>query len=453
MNNLTSTQRKYVYMAGIIVLMGLVILLGQPASSDPGSGGKVSRLRETYNLGEATLGNVDPASSTMNLVLLGFRGIAASILWNECEDARMHKDWTLLQRTADSIALLQPHFKAVWQYQAWNLGFNVSAECDAVEDRYYWVKQGAKYLQRGTERNTKVPELFFECGRFYGQKIGRADEKEEYRKFFVEDPDKTRWKGKADTDVNPDNKDNFLVARDWYILANKTLEIPDVEQHKMDLPLFWAYPYHSLMDYATAREDDGNFDEDAKRAWATAREEWTEIFGRRVFTAAGNGTHFTLEGTEDELKSIAEQNGEDLKQAKFWQERYRAEVNYNFWKLKCKAEQEQGMLNARRDFYEGKKAFKERGNFEEAGKLLERGLASLQAEVDKKEFGRFEDGKSRLLYSDGDLAELAIKSILIFERVRDGLPENFPMKELWTDPFFETKRTELRERFNRWAGS
>ena len=198
MNALTSGQRKLVYGLGIIVLMGCVILLGQPSDGKLGSGGLVSDLREEYSLGEATLGNVDPASSTMNLVLLGFRGIAASILWSDAEHYRMTKNWSQLQQSADSITLLQPHFKKVWEYQAWNLGFNVSSECDAVEDRYYWVKQGAKYLQRGTRRNTQFPELYFECGRFFGQKIGRADEKEQFRKFFVHDPDESRWKGKGD---------------------------------------------------------------------------------------------------------------------------------------------------------------------------------------------------------------------------------------------------------------
>ncbi len=453
MNNLTSGQRKLVYGLGIIVLMGCVIWLGQPSDGTLGSGGKVSDLREDLSLGEATLGNVDPASSTMNLVLLGFRGIAASILWSDAEHYRATKNWSQLQQSADSITLLQPHFKKVWEYQAWNLGFNVSAECDAVEDRYYWVKQGAKYLKRGTQRNTQFPELFFECGRFFGQKIGRADEKEQFRKFFVNDPDQSRWKGKGDGDVNPDNIDNYLVARGWYSQANVNLEKDELDQHKMDLPLFWAYPYHSLMDYAAAREDDGNFDADAKAAWAKAYQEWTDIYGRKVFAAAGNGTNFTLEGSVDDLQQLAEKDGQDLKSKLNWQDRYRSTINYNYWKDRCRAEQEQDMLNARRDFYDGKRAFKDKGDLEESGMLLERGAQSLQKVVDV--FGRNSAGKSNLLYSDQELAEDAIKSLLILERVREGLPEgDYPLKELWTDPeeYIVSKKAELREKFNRWAG-
>ena len=451
MNNLTSGQRKLVYGLGIIVLMGFVILLGQPSDGATGSGGLVSDLREEYVLGEATLGNVDPASSTMNLVLLGFRGIAASILWSDAEHYRMTKNWSQLQQSADSITLLKPHFKKVWEYQAWNLGFNVSAECDAVEDRFFWVKQGAKYLQRGTRRNTRFPELLFECGRFYGQKIGRADEKEQFRKFFVNDPDKSRWKEKGDADINPDNKDNYLVARDWYLRANESLESGELEQHKMDLALFLAYPYHSLMDYAAAREDDGNFDADALAAWEKAYKEWTGEYGRKEFAAAGNGTNITLEGSLADLTKMAEKDGQDVKAKLQWQDRYRGTSNYNYWKDRCRAEQKQEMLDTRRDFYAGKKAFKDEGDLEKAGDLLERGAKSLQTVMDG--FGRDSEGKSLLLYSDEQVAEDALKALMILERVRDGLPMgDFHLKELWDDPHYAPKKEEIREKFNRWAG-
>jgi hypothetical protein len=452
MNTLTSGQRKLVYGLGILILMGFIIGLGQPSDGSPGSGGKVSRLREEHSLGEATLGNVDPASSTMNLVLLGFRGIAASILWSDAEHYRMTKNWSQLQQSADSITLLQPHFKKVWEYQAWNLGFNVSAECDAVQDRYFWVKQGAKYLQRGTSRNKQFPELYFECGRFLGQKIGRADEKEQFRLFFRRDPDESRWKGKGDGDINPGDKDNFLVARDWYLLANQSIEQDDRDQHKMDLALFLAYPYHSLMDYADAREDDGLFDSLAKDAWADAFQQWTGVYGRKVVAVAGNGTLITLEGSAADLEKMGQKDGQTLKDKLYWQNRYRGTTNYTYWKDRCRAEQEQNMLDARRDFHDGKIAFKVDYEPDKAGKLIERGAKSLQIVVDQ--FGMNDEGKSILLQSDEQLAEDALKALLILERVREGLPEgDYPLKGLWTDDYFAAKKDSLREVFIRWAGA
>ena len=159
MNRLTSRQRQLVYLAGILVLMAPIIVLGMPTSGSGGPLGVISQKRLDYELGEPSLGNVDPASATMNLVLLGMRGIAANILWMEADHLKETKNWSQLESTVESIILLQPHFQSVWKFQAWNLGYNVSAECDAVPDRYFYVKKGMKFLRRGIERNQKVPEL------------------------------------------------------------------------------------------------------------------------------------------------------------------------------------------------------------------------------------------------------------------------------------------------------
>src|SRR5690606_3815701 len=104
-------------------------------------------------------------------------------------ELRSQKNWSELERTAESIVLLQPHYWNVWDAQAWNLAYNVSAEFDDVRDRFFWVKQGAKFLQRGIDRNQKVPEMWHYLGEFVGRKIGYSDERDMFRKFFVNDPD------------------------------------------------------------------------------------------------------------------------------------------------------------------------------------------------------------------------------------------------------------------------
>ena len=86
MNSFTSRQRKLAYAIGIILLLGPIVYLGFPVQQSATAGaassglGKLGRLRQDYDLGEATLGEVDPSSSVMNLVLLGLRGPAASLL-------------------------------------------------------------------------------------------------------------------------------------------------------------------------------------------------------------------------------------------------------------------------------------------------------------------------------------------------------------------------------------
>ena len=61
MNNLTSHQRKMVYLVGMGLLFIPVITLGFPAAHSKGqSGGALAQMRQAQDLGESTLGDVDP---------------------------------------------------------------------------------------------------------------------------------------------------------------------------------------------------------------------------------------------------------------------------------------------------------------------------------------------------------------------------------------------------------
>ena len=93
MNNLTSRQRKLVYAGCIVLLLIPIVYLGAPTSEDvlPGtkaavSGGLLAQMRVEHDLGESTLGEIDPSSAAMNLVLLGLRGPAAGILHLQAMD-------------------------------------------------------------------------------------------------------------------------------------------------------------------------------------------------------------------------------------------------------------------------------------------------------------------------------------------------------------------------------
>src|ERR1700722_11353984 len=187
MNRLSSRQRKLVYLGGILILLIPIIYLGRPGAGEE-TGGKLAQLRTKYDLGENQLGKVDPTSAAMNLVLLGFRGIAADLLWSQADENEQTKNWAELKANVDAIIMLQPHFVRVWQFQGWNLAYNVSAAWDLVPDRYYWVKEGAKFLKRGRDINAKIAQMPYEEGRILGTKIGRSDEWKFFRAYFTKDP-------------------------------------------------------------------------------------------------------------------------------------------------------------------------------------------------------------------------------------------------------------------------
>ena len=289
MNGLTSRQRKLVYAGGILLLLIPIVFLGAPTSEDviPGSkaavsGGVLAQMRVQYDLGESTLGEIDPSSAAMNLVLLGLRGPAAGVLHLKALDYQSKKDWAKLKTTVDSIIKLQPHYEEIWKFQGWNLAFNVSREWDQVGDRFYWVKEGIKFLQLGTDRNQTATILFYNVGDFMGRKFGNSDEKKFFRKFFIDDPDDERFgENSSDPEINPEGKDNYLVAYDWFINSNEKDRVYRIKG--MTHVFARQGPSRALLEYASAIQNDGKFGEENRIAWQKAYTEWTEEYGTDEF--------------------------------------------------------------------------------------------------------------------------------------------------------------------------
>ena len=149
MNNNSSLNRKIIYLVLMAVALVPLYLLSAPSFlSEEGKspGGVLTRLRAPeseggYGLAQSSLGEIDPASESMKLATLGMRGVAANLLWERANTYKKKEEWDNLRATLNQIAKLQPNFISVWQFQAWNLSYNVSVEFDNYEHRYHWVKK------------------------------------------------------------------------------------------------------------------------------------------------------------------------------------------------------------------------------------------------------------------------------------------------------------------------
>ena len=420
MNKLSSKHRKLAYVIAIIVLLIPVIWLGMPSTGEEGSGGELAQLRVQYELGESTLGDVDPSSASMNFVLLGLRGIATNLLWMDAKDYQERKEWAKLRSTVDSIILLQPHYMKVWDFQGWNLAYNVSAEWDAVEDRYFWVKEGIKFLNEGVTRNERFPELDWKIGNLHGQKVGRSDEWKQFRRFYKVDPNTDRYDGGPDPEINPERLDNYQVAKQKYLIANEK-ELKH-KQHLQMRMLFRAAPWHAQFDYANAMQREGKFGKERTDAWAQGFKEWTTIFGREEFITPKGAV--VLEWTDDDIENLAKRDNVSVSDKKHWTDRYQSTANYRFWRTRALSESEQQTIDAHRAIYDGEVAFTE-GKFDKAQAELEKGM-SLYASV---------LNKYPSLMAEDLAIEEGLKAVLLWRDIHDlkGIPapESFPLKPLW----------------------
>lgn len=450
MNKLSSRERKIAYFVGILVLLIPIVVLGMP-SGGTSNGGVLARMRTEKDLGEASLGRVDPTSATMNLLLLGLRGVAVNLLRMDLDYYKDHKEWAKMRATTESVIMLQPHYIEVWRFLSWNLAFNVSAEWDAVPDRYFWVKEGGKFSQRGTQRNQDVPELFWDTGRNWGQKIGRSDEARYFRKYFVSDPNTEQFKGQADPEINPSQKDNYLVAKDWFTTANQKEE--NRVQHIMMRALFRSYPARSTLDYADALQRDAKYiskenkDEEAaeieekfnlaRTVFAQAFQEWTQDFGKMEFQTSQ--CLVKMEADEDDVKALAKASNVTEDVIQHWIDHYQKVSNYRYWRERARAEAETDMAKSHRLLYAGERATKA-GELERGRKLLEEGM-ELYAGV----LAKFTELSSEeLTVEEGMWAALVWHKTL--DLLQKPVPENYPLKKLWDDN--QAMLPQLQDRYN-----
>lgn len=434
MNRLSSRNRKIVYLTGIIVLLVPIIVLGMPASEREGSGGYLARVRHEYDLGETSLGEVDPSSATMNLVLLGLRGVATNLLWMQLQEEKETKQWFQMKATTESITQLQPHFLKVWQYHGWNLAYNVSAEWDQVEDRYFWVKEGTRFTMQGSRRNERFPELYWDVGNMLGKKIGRSDEWKFFREFFKSDPNTERYGGGPDPELArfgaTEFEDNYLAAKFWFHIANDREEAPQ-PQHIMMRMVFRQYPARSQMDYADALQREGLFGERTAQAWEEAYRDWTELyqngdpgFGQEIFYTPKGGIR--LEATDADIRELAEKDNVSVKDKRHWVSRYQDIVSYRYWRVRADAESRGDTEAAHREIYEGQKLFRE-GALLESKDMLEAGMEKFVKLLKDYPTLRSDDG----FIEEGLMAVLYWRHIHTLLEI--PMPEQFPLDDLWVD--------------------
>lgn len=445
MSTVNSRQRKIWYGVGILLLLGPVVYLGFPARqtagavADSGGLGVLSQKRQQYDLGEATLGKVDPSSSAMNLLLLGLRGPAATVLQLKAIDYQERKQWAKLRATVDSIIMLQPHYVQIWKFQGWNLAYNVSREWDKVDDRFYWVKEGIKFLILGTNRNQTVPILFHDVGEFVQSKMGVSDEKKFFREFFVRDPDPrfktTSGEPGPDRTINPDGKDSYLVAYDWFVRANEKDDNDGVIGVKGKTHVFFRQgPARALLYFAKTRAEKGLFDEHIP-AWDRAYKSWMDDYGKMDFLGLDD-KKYRLNCTEDELKALAEENGVTLQeQRRIWAQNLDM-TNFRQWRDIADLERTPEMLAARRSSFEGKKAYNEGRNSDTMlpDKTVQISDSQKSLEAAMTQWAKLAE-KYPNMFIDGDNVEDCLLLVQYYRVVCQlngrNMPDSYPLKDIW----------------------
>ncbi|MCA9190377.1 MAG: hypothetical protein KDB03_01390 [Planctomycetales bacterium] len=317
--NVVVLRRRLFYISAMVLLLIPLYFLGNPSvrnqdGSVKSPGGTLAQLRTNYNLGQGDLGEIDPASESMRLATLGLRGVASTILWQKAEYYKREQFWDRFSATLNQIAILQPHFVKVWDFQSHNLAYNVSAEFDDYRQRYQWVKRGMDYLIKGGKYNKKRTELPFYLGWMFGNKLGVADEKKQFRELYRNDNnfhnevlDKSGLDLAQPDGLGPDRKpDNWLSGRLWYERAYTMVDAGS--KPAKSTMMFYREGPQWLMKHAEGIQSEGWLDEAARYAWRVAGRGWNDFGQIQILTSFGDQIRLKeLQTANEEYKAAKEE--------------------------------------------------------------------------------------------------------------------------------------------------
>lgn len=116
-----------------------------------------------------------PAMVLTTIMLGGFRGLLADILWLRASNLQEDGQYVELIQLSDWITRLDPRNVEVWQFHAWNLAYNISVMMTDPEDRWRWVQSGIRLLRdEGLLYNPGAAGICQTIGWLYQHKIGAA---------------------------------------------------------------------------------------------------------------------------------------------------------------------------------------------------------------------------------------------------------------------------------------
>jgi hypothetical protein len=136
------------------------------------------RLQLGLTIGEP-LQNAPPLLAFTTVALGGFRGLISNFLWIRANDLQNDDKYFEAAQLADWITDLEPHFAQVWNFQGWNMAYNISVKFKEnapgdYSDRWRWVDRGIELLRdRGLSYNPDDFSICFQLGWIFFHKIGQ----------------------------------------------------------------------------------------------------------------------------------------------------------------------------------------------------------------------------------------------------------------------------------------
>lgn len=133
------------------------------------------------------LENAPPSLAFTTVAMGAFRGLVVDILWMRADRLKQEGQFFDAKQLAEWITTLQPRFPDVWDFQAWNMAYNISVAIPASQpdQRWRWVKNGYELLRdKGIPLNPHSLKLYKSLAWIFQHKIsGVTDDANRFYKL------------------------------------------------------------------------------------------------------------------------------------------------------------------------------------------------------------------------------------------------------------------------------
>jgi len=174
-----------------------------------------------------------------------FRAIAVIMLWDRAQMLKERREWVEYNGVVQLIAKIQPTDIEAYNFQVWNLAYNVQHDAPNVEEGWKWVERAIELAKNGIQRNPHHPsvwKLYWQLGWTYSHRCGNAVGAR--TSYFARRVRETH-----------DGRSPYLVAADWYQKAFEAAIRPNARKVNMHHVAMWAY---AMEHAATEAEEAGD---------------------------------------------------------------------------------------------------------------------------------------------------------------------------------------------------
>ncbi|KPK77040.1 MAG: hypothetical protein AMJ79_04605 [Phycisphaerae bacterium SM23_30] len=155
----------------LLIFLGLALLAGAAARL-----GAIKQLRREYDFDPADAVTDQQTASQLQiptLALFTFRSLAIDYLWIRADTLKNEGQYFDAMHLARLICALQPNLPTVWDFQGWNMAYNISVAMPNPPERWHWIEAGFKLLRdEGLKALPRSPDLYLSLGQIFSDKIG-----------------------------------------------------------------------------------------------------------------------------------------------------------------------------------------------------------------------------------------------------------------------------------------